>query len=137
MPEFAAYLEQYPRATDPAVESLFYWSKDRLDGKAEISVTQIAIVQSNDPSLPEALAAGKQVFATHYVNGSLSLTAVIRDPEDGRHYLAYLNRSDLDMIGGLFGGLVRRIIEHRVKNDVPAVLRGLRTRIESGEPTGR
>lgn len=134
LPDFAGYLDNYPRTSSPGVESFLYWSKDRLGGKAQVSVTHVAIVRSADPALPEVLSAGKQVFATHYVNGSLGLTAMVRDQATGQRYLAYLTRSELDVIGGLFGGFARLIIEHRLKGEAPAVLRGLRERIESGEP---
>jgi hypothetical protein len=46
----------------------------------------------------------------------------------------YLNRSHVDAFQGLLGGMVRRVVERRVKAEAPSVLRGLRLRLESGPP---
>jgi hypothetical protein len=92
------------------------------------------IVRSHDPGLPDALVAGKEIFATHYVNASLGLTAILRGAPGGSNYLAYLNRSEVDMLGGVFGGLVRWFMQRRVKGEAANVLQELRRRLESGEP---
>ena len=57
--------------------------------------------------LPAVLVAGKQLFATHYVEGGLGLTLVTRDGANGEPYLVYVNRSQLDLLRGFFGGLAR------------------------------
>ena len=51
-----------------------------------------------------------------------------------RNYLAYLNRSHLDVLGGPFGFLTRSIFERRVAGETPRILAGLRDRIEGSEP---
>ena len=45
-----------------------------------------------------------------------------------------MNRSQVDAFGGVFGGMVRRIVERRVKAEAPGVLLRLRNRLASGEP---
>jgi hypothetical protein len=40
----------------------------------------------------------------------------------------------LDVLQGVFGGLVRRTIEHHVRDEVPAVLNAIRARLEGGDP---
>jgi hypothetical protein len=134
MPRFAEYLDRYPRAPIADVESFIYWSKERLDGKAIISATHVSILRSTDGRLPDALMAGKGIFATHYVNASLGLTAIMRGSPGSPNYLAYVNRSEVDVIGGLFGGLVRVLMERRLKKEAATVLLGLRQRLESGDP---
>jgi hypothetical protein len=69
-----------------------------------------------------------------YVNASLGITAIVRGGSGADHYLVYLNRSDVDVVGGRFGGLVRWFVERRVKADAANVLDGLRRRLESGAP---
>ena len=49
------------------------------------------------------LVAGKEIFASHYVNASLGLTSLVHDEPGGRTYLVYLNRSEVDALGGLMG----------------------------------
>ena len=134
VPQFAEYLEQFPHAPRADVESFVYWSKEHFDGKAIISATHVSILRSTGVSLPDTLVAGKGIFATHYVNASLGLTAILRGQPGSPHYLAYLNRSDVDVVGGLFGGLVRVFMERRLKKEASAVLVGLRGRLEGGDP---
>lgn len=74
----------------------------------------------------------KQVFATHYKNGAVTVTVITRPGPE--RYLVYVHRSQLDVIHGIFGGLVRRMIERRVRSEAPGVLMGLRTRLERGDP---
>jgi hypothetical protein len=137
VPWFAEYLDQYPRAPISEVESFIYWSKERLEGKAIISATHVSILRSADSGLPDALVAGKGIFATHYVNASLGLTAIMRGRPGSPNYLAYVNRSDVDVVGGVFGGLVRVFMERRLKKEASTVLLGLRQRLESGDPASQ
>lgn len=134
LPRFADYLDRYPRVSMPDVESFVYWSKEQLAGEPVISATHVSILRGRDGGLPEALVVGKQVFATHYMNGSLNVTALVRGRPGSPNYLAYLNRSDVDVLGGFFGGLVRLLAERRLKTEASEVLQGLGRRLDSGEP---
>lgn len=133
LPLFAEYLQRYPQADMPGVESFVYWSKEGVGGKRIISATHVSIVRHDDRTLPDVIVAGKEIFATHYVNASLGLTAIMRG-SNGQNYLVYLNRSEVDVLGGFFGGLVRMTMGRRLKAEASGVLRGLRNRLESGEP---
>jgi hypothetical protein len=134
LPEFCEYLDRYPNVEAPGGQSFVYWSKEKLGGKAIISATHVSVLRPAGDSLPEVLVAGKQVFATHYMNGSLNIMAIMRGGSAPHHYLVYLNRSRVDIFGGWSGGVVRLIIERRLKAEASEVLQGLRRRLESGEP---
>jgi len=118
----------------PGMESFLYWSKERLGGKATITVTDVRIVRRDDAGSPDVVVAGKQIFATHYVNASLGVTALVRGDSGHSNYLVYVNRSELDMLHGTFAGLVRWFMQRRLKAEAGEVLQGLRRRLESGEP---
>jgi hypothetical protein len=133
LPRLAEHLSRYPQTPMPEVESFVYWSRERVASKAKITATHVSILRSSDANLPDALVAGKQIFATHYVNASLGITALVRGP--GAHnYVVYLNRSEVDVLGGMFGGLVRWFMQRRLRTEAADVLQGLRKRLESGEP---
>lgn len=136
-PSLADWLERFPQVECPDVESFFYWSKEHFGaGKRVISVTHVAIVRVNDRlRSPAVIVVGKQIFATHYFDSGISLTVVLRGSPDGPNYLAYVNRSDLDILGGVFSGLKRAIIERRVRRDAPRILEGVRKRLESAPPS--
>ena len=135
LPYVVAWLKEYPHA-DSAVESFFYWSKEHYgEGKPVISITHVGIVRpASDHRLPAILVAGKQIFATHYLEGGLGLTMVLRDATNGALYLVYVNRSQVDLLSGFFGGFVRGVLEARIERQAPLIVRGLRARLESGNP---
>ena len=115
-------------------ESFFYWSREQYGtGKPVIGVTHITIVRSRAPE-PEVLVLSRGVYATHYRNASFGLTAMLRDDLTGATYLAYMNRSHLDVLGGLFGGLKRALIEDRLRQEAGTMVRVARARLERGDP---
>ena len=134
LPEVAAAMMGPPRMPD-GVECFYYWAKERFSGKPVISATHVVIVRSAVPEAPAVVVVGRQLFATHYINSSLSLTSLVKGT--GPHnYLAYLNRSEVDVIGGVFGGVARMVIQRRIGNEADELLAALRQRLERGEPGG-
>jgi hypothetical protein len=129
VPELVTYLTDFPRATLPHAESFLYWSTDRFGGRPVTSATHVVIYRPTGPGTPALVVAGKQIFATHYQNGSLSLTLLLRGCEGSRNYLVYVSRSEVDVIRGVMGWLARRIIQGRVEDEAAEVMRGLRDRI--------
>ena len=119
---------------DADVSSFFYWSKEQYGaGKAVIGVTHVDIVRARLAGPMRVAAVSREVFATHYRNASLGLTALTEDAS-GRRYLVYVNRSQLDLLGGLFGAWKRSVLEGRLKSESAAVFSEIRRRIESGLP---
>jgi hypothetical protein len=41
------YLETFPERVDPAFETFFYWSKERLGGKPIVAATQVVVARGN------------------------------------------------------------------------------------------
>jgi hypothetical protein len=131
MPEFANYVENYPGRKLPGVESFLYWSKENFGKKPVVSVTHVSMMAGKGRAgLPAMLVAGKQVFATHYMNASLNLTAVLTGPAGSHNYLALLTRTEVDLLGGYFVWLKRTLIERRLKDETQKIILGLRQRLE-------
>ena len=133
LPQLAEDLRGYPLTANPGVESFLYWSKERTTRKAMISVTHVRIMRNHDPGLPDALIVGRDIFSNHYVDASLSVTALVNGAPSQTNYLVYVNRTEVDVLHGMFGGLIRRSIQSHLKNAVD-VLEDLRQRMERGEP---
>jgi hypothetical protein len=106
-PEFYGYLSDYPKKHLDGVEDFLYWSKEKFGLKPVISVTHVSIYRK--PELSVTLIASKQIYANHYFEASLGLTAALaasKDP-DPSFYLLYFNRSRSDALHGGFSGLAR------------------------------
>jgi hypothetical protein len=121
------------RPDAPGVESFLYWSKDLLgDAKPIVSITHVSILHghANEPTI----VAATQIYASHYLNASLSLTAVSSCQQDGARYLLYLRRTRADVFSRRFGGLIKRIVTRRIKAEGPPLLSGFRDKLERGLP---
>ena len=128
------YLSLYPQGEMADVESFLYWAKESLGAKPIVSITHVAMIESRDERIREAIVAKKQVYASHYILASLSVMAITASPDGAHHYLVYLNRSRSDVFDGLFGGFIRRIIARRLRAEAPEALKIVRGRLESGDP---
>jgi hypothetical protein len=135
VPAVVSWLRQYPQG-EGASDSFLYWSKEGYgSGKPVISVTHVGIFTPPPaPDRPAVLVASKQLFATHYSNASLGLMMVLPGAAGAPSYFGYLNRTELDVLGGIFGGVARLAVERRLARQVPILVRELRGRLESGPP---
>ncbi|HEY2932883.1 MAG TPA: hypothetical protein VGK99_14160 [Acidobacteriota bacterium] len=138
LPRLVQYLENYPRVRLPDMESFLYWSKELYGQKPVIIATQVSMIKPEaGGNLPEAVVAGKQIFSTHYTNGSLNLTMVLRGSAGSHNYLAYVNRSEVDLLGGWLGWLKRTVVERRLKEEAVKILPVLKERLERREALRR
>jgi hypothetical protein len=76
----------------------------------------------------------RDIFSTHYIDASLSVTALISDGPGEPRYLAYMNRTEVDLLHGAFSGMLRHAMQRRVKANATGILEDYRQRLESGEP---
>jgi hypothetical protein len=134
LPELANRLGNYPPTELPGTDSFLYWSKEHYRrGKPVIAVTQVHIIRPTGPALPNVVVVGQEVFASHYRDGSLGTTFVF--DRGATRYLAYVNRSRLDGLDGIFSGLKRSIVERKLRSEVRTAIEGVRRRLESGSPS--
>jgi hypothetical protein len=132
--DFPQYFAAIPQPTDDAIEGFLYWSNTLIGSKPILSVTHVAIARGAGARADDALVVGKQIFANHYLNGSVNLTAIVSAGRRSPRYLVILNRSNVDFIRGFFAGLTRMTIERKLKSELPAILDHLARTLESGPP---
>jgi len=135
VPALAEWLRTAPPG--PVLDdAFFYWSKETYgSGKPVVSVTHVGIHRPPPGTgRPAVVVAGKQLLASHYTTASLGLTMILGGDGGGPAYLVYLNRTELDILGGFFGGLARSTMERRLGRQAPRVVEDLRRRLEGGAP---
>jgi hypothetical protein len=136
-PQIGQFLRSGSVRRPSGVESFVYWSKEQLGNRPVISVTDVNIFRSQTPGLPDVLVAGREIYSTHYVDASFSLTALMQGESGKPNYLMYTNRSSVDVLGGgVLGGVFRWALQRRLKSEAGNVLQNLRKRLESGLPPG-
>jgi hypothetical protein len=110
-PELRAYLEQYPKATLPGAKNIFYWAKESFGVGAPIVSLVHGIVYEPPSRRDRTIVVQKQLYASHYFDGSLAIGTLLDTQEAGRPatYLVYANRSRGDLLKGGLGGLKRNV----------------------------
>jgi hypothetical protein len=115
------------RSTARPIADFLYWSTEYFStSKPVILITHIGIYR---PTNDVAIVVGKQIFGSRYTNGGLTMMAITTGAA-GDRYLVYLNRSTVDVLSGLLGGLKRATLESRLSKEVPEVVGRLRDRLE-------
>lgn len=134
VPELASYLREYPNSKLEGTESILYWSKEDFGMKPVISVTHSVLYRWRHGDEEELIIASKQVYASHYFDSSLGLTALLEVEEEGQspaRYLVYLNRSRSLDLGCFFGGLKRSIVSGKIVDGLEMNLLYTRARLQA------
>jgi hypothetical protein len=131
-PAVLKYLERFP-ITDrtSAAASSLHWSKVIMNNKPVVTVTHLTTFRPEPgPRVPTVLVSAKQVYASRYMNGELTLWMLFAPGDASSSYLVYVTRSQLDELGGSFSSVKRTAIESRIKDEVTGALAVLRDRLE-------
>ena len=132
LPRFSQYLKDYPKGTLANVENAIVWSKMKFGLKPVIAINHITIYKTEKETGPQILIASKQIYANHYFDSSLALTAFVSNPgANSGSYLFYENRSRADGLGGMFGKIKRGIVEDRAVDGLKAILEQSRVNINA------
>ncbi len=131
-PELLKYLQDFPKSRPQESEDLIYWSKEKFGFKAVVSMTHVTIYRP--AGSPWVFIASKQIYADHYFQGSMGLTLFLDPPEaevGAGGFLMYLNRSRVDVGGGIFSSVLRFFVKRRVLDGMDKYLRLAKERLES------
>src|ERR1041384_375396 len=105
------------------VENALVWSKIKFGLKPVIAINHIIIYKQEQTTGPQLLVVSKQIYANHYFDASLAVTAFGKNPNgSSESYLFYENRSRVDGLNGLFGRLKRGVIENQAVDNLTAIL---------------
>jgi hypothetical protein len=132
-PELKTYLEQFPAGTLPGAESAIYWIKENFGMKPVISIVHAVIYRP--PAQPDRVTVvQKQIYASHYYDGSLGVAALLDATEGGAPatYLVYANRSRGDLLQGGFGGLRRSVARSQARKAAADTLATIKRVMEGG-----
>src|SRR6185295_7128303 len=110
------------------LEDTLVWSKIKFGLKPVIAINHILIYKRNSDVGPQILISSKQIYANHYFNASLALTAFVHMPEGA--YLVYENRSRADGLEGPFGKIKRGVVEKKAVEGLRAILEHSKARLE-------
>ena len=133
LPAIARYLERFPSSDVRPDASFLHWSTVIMNEKAVVRVSHVSLFRRDRLNVANALVVGKQIYASRYMNGELTMTMLFGGTR-ASGYLVHVDRSELDELGGAFSGLKRRLMEGRIKSEATIALAALRDRFESRTP---
>ncbi|HEX3248370.1 MAG TPA: hypothetical protein VHS05_03005 [Pyrinomonadaceae bacterium] len=122
----SSYINDFLSQAKPELhlaEDSLVWSKIKFGLKPVISINHVRIYRRSSDTGPQVLIASNQIYANHYFNASLALTAFVNVPGvDQGAYLVYENRSRADGLEGPFGKIKRGVVEKKALEGLKAIL---------------
>src|SRR3954469_23610643 len=135
-PALRDYLLNFPTASLPGGHDVFYWIKEDFGLKPTISVVHSVMYQP--PQEPGRITiAQKQIYASHYYDGSLALANLYEAGDKGTPVtlVVYANRSRGDLLRGGFGGIKRKIARAQARTAAMDTLATIQTQLEKAPGT--
>jgi hypothetical protein len=114
-PALYEYLAAPRQGPVQGMEDLLYWSEKKIGPlKPVVSVTQVTIHSEQREGTAWSFIASKQIYASHYLRGSLGLTILVDAGRD-KVLMLYVNRSRADGLTGFLGAITRAIVRHKLR----------------------
>jgi hypothetical protein len=130
-PALKQYLEEYPKGQLAGVEDVFYWTKDKFGPKPTIAIYHLTVWR-DAADASRAAVASKQIYASHYFQAGLDLTALVDAPTPpGGFYIVDLYRARIDPPTGLLSGVLLGKIRGGIEQGVAEGLRTAKQRTEA------
>ncbi len=137
LPDLYEYLRAFPPdGPRPGVRDCMLWAREDLGLKPVVTLIHAVRLPYRGTGPPLTVLASKQIYASHYYQARLAITAFVEADSDGEPggYLLYLLRSRFD---GPLTGLGRLIAKTGQESGVSADLRRVRERLESAYQSSR
>jgi hypothetical protein len=112
------------------LEDLIVWSKIKFGLKPVIAVNHVTIYKGDRELGPQVLAVSKQIYADHYFNSSLALTAFVT-VAGPTSFLVYENRSRADGLQGPLSKFKRSMVEHKALEGLKGILQRSKFTLEA------
>jgi hypothetical protein len=137
-PTLERYVRAYPGAQAAGFRDVIYWSREKPGPSPVLSITHMVFAPGEPGSPVSHAVMSRQIYGSKYFDASMGLTLVLPDEEHERAsaFVVYVNRSRLDVFGGLLGGLVRRTVRSRVRSGMAESLGRVKVAMERQGPAG-
>lgn len=113
------------------IEDAIVWSKIKFGLKPVTAINHITVYRRDRGVGPQIVVVSKQIYANHYFNASLALTAFVTVPNASQGaYLVYENRSRADGLEGPFSKIKRGVVEKKAVEGLKAILEHSKTRLD-------
>lgn len=129
VPDLYAFLDRFPEGRPADAEDFLYWLKEKFWLLNVLSLNHVALVNRATPAGRLVMAVSKQLYASHYYESSLGVTAFVEGKGPGS-YLIFINRARADIRRTGFTWPERVLLKYLVRGRVDAQLKHLRSQLE-------
>jgi hypothetical protein len=134
LPELRDHLLNYPNPKSEDAGSIFYWEKVSFGMRPTLRLNHARAYWPQGPGAVKHVAVVKQLYASHYLQLALDLSACVLEigrPADSGFYFISLRGSAQQGLTGLVGSLLRRIIVSRTRTAQERSLLYIKQTLES------
>lgn len=136
LPKLHGYLLDYPNAILADADSSFYWERVNFGLKPTLRLNHAVAYHSAGPKGAAYIVAVKQLYASHYFQLALDLTACVSgsDRTSGKgFYLISLKASTQHGLTGFKGSFLRRVIVGKTRSAQETGLLNIKKALESSQ----
>jgi hypothetical protein len=133
-PEFSKYIANSATYDLPNVRKSVSWTKLKFGLKPVIVITQTLTYETDNKDNSQIITISKQIYANHYFDSSLGLTAFVKfSKNDSEHnsYMFYTNHSRSSSLDGAFSKFKRDIVEQEALRKLTPLLQETKTLSEA------
>lgn len=134
LPELKRYLLDYPNATLPNSQSVFFWEKVSFGLKPTLRLNHAVAYQRPSTTHATRVVMVKQLYASHYLQLALDLSACVpgNDKAKGNgFYLISVRGSTQQGLTGFLGSIARSVIVSRARSSQEKLLLNIKTTLEA------
>jgi hypothetical protein len=138
LPSLHSFLRDYPQASLPGGEELFYWSKVSFGLKPVIRLNHVVIYQPQEIEAVRYAVASKMLYTTHYFNTGLELKFLVVSPDSpDSYYMVSLNQSRSDGLTGFTGSVAGGQIRGKAREGSEKYLGAVKRMMEGGDASAK
>lgn len=138
LPSLHRFLKDYPEASLPGSEEVFYWSQVDFGLKPVIRLNHMVIYQPEELQDVRYAVASKMLYTSHYFNTGLELKFLVvpHDSKDA-YYFVSLNQSRSDGLTGFTGAVAGGKIRGKARESSERYLAAVKRMMEGSGPSTR
>ncbi len=126
-----AFLHRFPDGRPTDVEDFVYWLKEKFWLLNVLSLNHVTLVDRPTGSGRVVLAVSKQLYASHYYESSLGVTAFLEGAPGTPSYLVMINRTRADIRRSGFTWIERLLLRRLVRGRLEGEMKYLRRQLEA------
>jgi hypothetical protein len=129
-PELAAYLRDFGSNAPRGAQQMLYWTREDFGIRPIFRISHQVVYQVPGPA-PSTWIATNQVYADHYLDAALTVTAALESGQPAREfYMISVSRARTRSLSGLLRRFVRSTVQGRSRDAMRKILAATKSAIE-------